>query len=115
MAQDVGYSQCINCEATTLVRKDTNNRAYYKCNGSVDPQRRACGIEVKLGNLDSSRLIEQLEAQSADVIKNGQAARPEKAEPRDPAGSEPDDPGPATPAPTEDKRAKRKPLINIEF
>ncbi len=94
MPRDVGLSTCIVCEAQVMVRENANGAAYYKCNGHVDENRRACGADVKFGLRDSRTLIEKLDAASKEAIRENDeksaGSREREAQPRNPAGSDAD-------------------------
>lgn len=72
----IGLGECINCEATVEYKRNVAGRAFYRCNGSADPKRRGCGLEVKaFGLADTDKIVKALKKESDDVVKAGSEAR----------------------------------------
>ena len=72
----IGLGECINCDATVEFKVNVAGRAFYRCNGSADPKRRACGLEVKaFGAADTAKIVAALKKESENVVKAGSETR----------------------------------------
>ena len=103
MATTIGFTQCLNCDARVEARENVHGKVYYDCNGGADPGRRACGARVQLGKLDSAKIKNHIESESANVVKNrpddepGKTDRQSTGEPEPERGNAPSPP-PGKPA-----------------
>ncbi|MDO8840429.1 MAG: hypothetical protein Q7V31_16065 [Parvibaculum sp.] len=81
----IGLGECINCDATVEFKMNVAGRAFYRCNGSADPKRRACGLEVKaFGSADTAKIVATLKKESENAVKAGREARGKSAANRKP-------------------------------
>ena len=85
--EPIGHGECINCGALVAYRLDKQGRAYFRCTGGDDPERRACGLAVLyFGPADTKKLVEKFKGKSSDdQDRRDDKREPARVEPAKPA------------------------------
>tara|TARA_R110002074_G_scaffold67298_1_gene158515 strand:- start:7194 stop:7559 length:366 start_codon:yes stop_codon:yes gene_type:complete len=74
MAETIGNGPCLNCQATVAYKLTVAGAVFFRCEGHVDPERRACGFKVMgFGALDSANIKKHFK-KADHVVTSGKTA-----------------------------------------
>jgi len=82
--ETIGLAPCLNCGAQVPYRLDKQGRAYFRCTGTHDPERKACGMAVLyFGHADTEKLIAKFKGDNNAAVQNrdDDKREPERADP----------------------------------